>query len=265
MKENKRFKKHLAIGVIIVLGVFLFFALRPFYNALFASLILFVLLKPIYTWIITKTKLKSKPIAAILLLLLLTMFIFVPFFFIAQTMVYEINDLTKTAQLSENKFDLITGIEEVIGRNIPVEDIVNDVSANVFTYLSSSVTSIVKSATNFVISLLIMYFALFYLFINSGKFEDTARRIVPFSERHSNQLIEELKKITNTMVLGIGVAALVQGILVSLGFVIFGNFLCNEIRNLISIFLCIFHGIVHVNFIPIPSYSTSQCRMHMFN
>jgi len=79
---NHNSKKYLAAGIILALGIFLAFAFRPFFNALFAALILYVLLRPVYNWVKVKTPFKNKYVATTLILILMTIFILLPTAFV---------------------------------------------------------------------------------------------------------------------------------------------------------------------------------------
>ncbi|MBA3647120.1 MAG: AI-2E family transporter [Chitinophagales bacterium] len=69
---------------------------------------------------------------------------------------------------------------------------------------------------------LVMYFVLFFLFIHHENFEETLLKYVPFPEKNAVLLSDELKNITFASVVGHGMIACTQGLLLGIGFLIFG-------------------------------------------
>lgn len=218
-------KKFLAAGLIVLLGIFLLIAFKPFFAALLTALVIFVLLRPVYEWLVKDTFIKNRYVVSGLMLILVTVFILVPTVLIGQVMLKEINQISGSVTEDVALTDVVTrfelGVEQFTGRSIDVEPIVQELSLNFFSSLTSSLTAILRSVTGFILSLVVMYFALFYLFVNSRKLKEVLKDFLPFNERNSRILSREFGLISNTMVLGLGITAIVQGLLISLGFVIF--------------------------------------------
>jgi len=96
-----------------------------------------------------------------------------------------------------------------------------DVSA-ISLWLSENLQSIAGNTFNIFISVAIMYFLLFYMFISPKGLRNTLVDFIPF--RKENQIIigNESVKMVRSNALGIPLVALAQGIVALIGFLIFG-------------------------------------------
>lgn len=89
-------------------------------------------------------------------------------------------------------------------------------------YIKRSFTSWIESVANFIVSIIILFFMLFFMFLRSDDMAKKFKEYVPFNKKNTNQLIRKAKEITNSTVMSSGLIALGQGFLTSIGFLIFG-------------------------------------------
>ena len=73
-----------------------------------------------------------------------------------------------------------------------------------------------------VIGFALMAFILFFAIRDSQKLYEALRALVPMTERRKASLFEHLASVTRALVYGTGVTAIVQGILVGIGFALVG-------------------------------------------
>jgi predicted PurR-regulated permease PerM len=103
-----------------------------------------------------------------------------------------------------------------------VADILNKTSTSVFGYLKNSFSSLLESVITFIVSLVIIFFILFFMFTSSEEAKKTVKEYLPFKKRNVEKLIKKFEDVTYSTIVGSGLIALLQGILVSVGFLIFG-------------------------------------------
>ncbi|MFD2143959.1 AI-2E family transporter [Mucilaginibacter antarcticus] len=90
------------------------------------------------------------------------------------------------------------------------------------TYATDLFPSLIGSAANIILVLIVMYFLLYFMFVQNREFEAGLMRYAPFREQYAIKFAEALRNSTYSNVLGQGVIAVVQGALLANGFWLFG-------------------------------------------
>jgi predicted PurR-regulated permease PerM len=112
-------------------------------------------------------------------------------------------------------------VQDYIGYDFHDPATLNKLIQSVQGNLFGSVSSVISGVGGMLLTVAIMYFLLWFMWMNYNKFEKTLARLVPFSREESDQFADELKSSTFGNVLGQGTICLVQAILLAIGFVIF--------------------------------------------
>jgi predicted PurR-regulated permease PerM len=89
-------------------------------------------------------------------------------------------------------------------------------------YATDLFPSILGSAASIILTLLVLYFLLFFMFTQIREFEAGLLRYAPFREQYALKFALALRNCTYSNVLGQGIIAITQGILLANGFWIFG-------------------------------------------
>ncbi|WP_231592552.1 AI-2E family transporter [Methanosarcina sp. Kolksee] len=243
---KKAVKMTLALLIIVVLTVLIAYATLPFLNYIFGALILFVIFRPLYHFLVRKLRLQ-KQLAAILVIIISIFVVLVPLYFLLNTVIDEIE------QLLVNQASILTSIEagghfltDSLSRlNIPVdifqkkiEEKAMELASRAVNYTSLFIVGSIQSISQQSIGLLIMYFMLYYLF--TGEDSDFMRQVsvaVPFNEENTATLLDEFRRMVRTTLIASGAVALVQGGILTIVFVIFniqGAFLWGFIAAILS-------------------------------
>src|SRR3989338_7895298 len=88
MDGKRDVKKFIALGLIIFLGAFLFYALRSYVTAFFGAFILFVLFNPLYLRLTTTFHMRKR-VAALVIILITIVLIVLPISFLVSTAITE--------------------------------------------------------------------------------------------------------------------------------------------------------------------------------
>jgi len=88
--------------------------------------------------------------------------------------------------------------------------------------IAAQALSVGKGTANFIISLFIMLYLLFFFLRDGTRMFDRLQRLIPVPEDHREQLFDHLSSVTRGVFYGIGLTAIFQGILVGIGFWISG-------------------------------------------
>ena len=93
---------------------------------------------------------------------------------------------------------------------------------HVLQFLASSGGTFVLGALGTLVSFLLMLFVLFFVLRDGPALAQKVVRMLPIEERMRTSLWQHLREVTRAVFMGIGVTALVQGMLVGVGFWIAG-------------------------------------------
>jgi len=228
MKKNV--KMALAFLIIAVLTVVIAYATLPYLNYIFGALILFVIFRSLYHFLIRKASI-GKQFAAILVIIISIFVVLIPLYFLLSVIVSEIQQLLFD-QASINASIQAGGhflMELLLRLNIPadifqtkIEEKAMELASQAVNYTSLFILGSIQSLSHQSIGLLIMYFLLYYLFI--GEDSDFMRKMsvaVPFNEENTATLLEEFRTIVRTTLIATGAVAFVQGAILTIVFLIF--------------------------------------------
>jgi len=244
-KDKIRLKKILALIFIIAVGIFLFYALIPYINAFFGAFILYILLRPLYK-IFNKKFNMSKSLSAILIIIISLLIIIIPLTLILNATFNEVSNLYT------NQDKILNQIDE-INQLIPGLELANTVKmqiSKVGDLLTGIIMKSIQGVTRILISMVIMFFLLYYLLIHSNKVRSKFQDLLPFNKTNSAHLVKKFDEVTYATVISSGLIAVGQGLLLGLGFVIFGirgAFLWGFIGAILA-----FLPVVGISFIGIP-------------
>lgn len=244
MKKNA--KMALALLIITVLTVVIAYATLPYLNSIFGALILFVIFRSLYHFLVRRARIR-KQFAAVLVIIVSIFVVLIPLFFLLNVIISEIQ------QLLLNQASIVTSVESganflihFLSRlNIPadifqtkIEEKAMELASQAVNYTSLFILGSIQSLSHQSIGLFIMYFLLYYLF--TGEDSDFMRQIsvaVPFNEENTATLLEEFRKIVRTTLTASGAIALAQGGILTIVFLIFniqGAFLWGAIAAILS-------------------------------
>lgn len=215
MKESTRFRKMLAYGIVIFLAIFVLIAFYPYIKGLFGALILFILFRPFYTFLVRR-RVPKKGAAAIVILATICI-VLIPLFLIifmvageVSTLFTNIGDLGGTVERIDSLLPQIN-LESILMNQL--DSLANNIQDFIFNLAKS-----VYSAT---ITIVMMYAILFYMLINCEKLPSIAYTLIPFNRENSERLMNEFTTVTKSTVIATGLIALLQGSLLSVAFMIF--------------------------------------------
>lgn len=217
MNQNKNFNKIISIILLSVVGCFLIYYLYPYINGFLGAIILATLFIPLQKLFVNKLKINSK-LSAIIIIILTLVLIIVPSFFIIKTAYIEGTQLINT---NSQFFKNISNFDQKIPF-INISTITKDFIPKFTNWLTNLLISGINNAVKSVITIVIMYFVLFYLLVFHKENHKTLKKILPFNSKNSDLLVKEFKKVTHATIIATGLVAVIQGILLGIGFYIFG-------------------------------------------
>ena len=209
------------LGIAFVIVVLIFF---PFLKTLALAAILAVLFLPVHRDI-TK-KIKSETWGAIISLLLILLIVIVPVYVVGQLIFNELSGIYSQVSVSGYSISQSALLEKIPQTLRPyVESLgmdagkkLTDLAQNAF----AATTNLAANLAGFVLSFFLFFFSLYYLMRDGSRLKNYIYEIFPFSESHENALIKKLEDAVSGVVKGSFLVALIQGLVGTLGYLIFG-------------------------------------------
>lgn len=221
MTEEKRqfhFGNYTPLILIMVLGIFIFFELYSFIDALLGAIILYVLLRPLMISLTVKKKWK-KGWAAVALMFGSFVAVLVPLFGFSYLLI------SKLSLVSGNSSFLVQAVKTIDEKIYTLFNI-RILSAENLADFQKKAADYISGFLGETLSVLadvgIMYLLLYYMLVNTGKLEEEINSHLPLSRESIKMFSDELRKQTYSNAIGSPVMALVQGIFAWLGYLIFG-------------------------------------------
>lgn len=210
-------RRQLVLIITVVMGLFLLWMMRDLIPAFLGAVVMYVLFRPLFAVFLAKWNF-PKWLASLSVLILSFLLLVLPFVVVG----FMIAD--KAALLLEHTDEInaiLYRVQDYIGYDFHDPATLNKLIQSVQGNLFGSVSSVISGVGGMLLTVAIMYFLLWFMWMNYNKFEKTLVRLVPFSREESDQFADELKSSTFGNVLGQGTICLVQAILLAIGFVIF--------------------------------------------
>ncbi|WP_419764655.1 MAG: AI-2E family transporter [Arcobacter sp.] len=98
----------------------------------------------------------------------------------------------------------------------------SDATSAIGSWLVSSLSSATKGTAGFLMSLFIMFYAMFYFLVNGQKLLDSLASLLPLSKKDYDELMNRGLMVTKASLKGIVIIGFIQGLLLALGFWIIG-------------------------------------------
>jgi predicted PurR-regulated permease PerM len=215
---NYKQRNNIVLGAIVILGCFLVYALSGLFSSILGAIVLFTISRPAYIFL-TEKKHWNSALVAILVILTSLIVIIIPLMSLC------IMAVSKISGINRNSFDLQTWIDKIddyAGYNFHQPHFAENTMQKLGTYATDLFPSILGSAANILVTLLVMYFLLYFMLVQMRQFEAALLKYAPFREQHAIRFAVALRNATYSNVLGQGIIAIVQGTLLANGFWIFG-------------------------------------------
>jgi predicted PurR-regulated permease PerM len=251
--NDKVVKEVSAIGVILLFGILVFFAIQPLLFAVIWGLILGYVFMPIYNWLLKYVK--NGYVAAVLTLLLAILLILIPLWFIIPLMVQQIFGVYSSLQ-ALNLGAFISSIFPSASAQFVVQATAT-LNVVISKLTSSMMTSLIDISLNLpllFVDIVIVAFVFFFTLKDGDKLKEFVKSISPLSKTKEKMVIKQFKDITYSTIFGRFVVGIVQGLLSGLGFLMFGvdNAL---LFTMLAVFMAVLPSLgVYLIWIPIAIY-----------
>lgn len=216
--SNNKIRQVVLLGFILVFLYLIGSNLREFLPAFLASVTLFVIFRDYYCKLVDVKKWQPW-LAAIFLMLISVLVVLIPLYYVVDMLISKLAHSREYVNILMNYAETLHQyVEDKTGFDILNSIDLKKIGEWATTYSSSLVSMTIDLMTTIVMT----YFILYFMLINTRKMEDAFRIMVPLKKSNLNKLGDKFRKMIIANVIGIPVVALGQGLTILIGFLIFG-------------------------------------------
>ncbi|MFN0050509.1 MAG: AI-2E family transporter [Cytophagales bacterium] len=214
----EKYYPNIALAVMVVLGMFLFYSLSMFLNALLGAIIMFILTRPMMIWFTEKKKWNN-----ILSTMLTMAFSFIVFVILIGGIFYLlIGRVSELVSNPEQLFAIFDKIHLFINEKLQFDILTPENVATLKSTTASLATIFLDQTFTVVTDIGIMYFILFFMLASRKTMESTILFYMPYKQEKIDLFTNELKAQTYSNAIVTPLLALIQGVTASIGYWLLG-------------------------------------------
>lgn len=218
--------KYLALGAIISLMIISFLIVKSYIIALIGAFILAYLFRPWSKWIELRT---SKSFAAIITIALAVLIILIPIVSVVTGLISQTYDAVQSGTV-DRLIEKISKLEIIGKQSFNIKTI----TENFLEFGTNSLIGITFSITEFIISLSVLIFAMYYLLTEWDSICAKIKKYIPLEKKE--RLINNISESTKHIIRGTLMIALIEFLIATIGFWLAGNSFFLILAALIAIF-----------------------------
>ncbi|MEP7230538.1 MAG: AI-2E family transporter [Ginsengibacter sp.] len=215
---NNYLRQIILLALIVLIGILMLQHFYIFLPSVLGAITLYILSRKTYFNLVKKKK-WSSAWTALLYILGFTIIICLPVY-IAAVLV-----TPKLVALFNNPVQLIIAVKsfsQKIQEATGIELYNGNSLKSATQKFASNIPMLLTGTANFLTNLLLMFFILYYMLIHGGKMEKYLHDSMPLKERNREILGTETDIMIRANAIGIPLLAVIQGLIATLGFWIFG-------------------------------------------
>ena len=213
--------------ILAVISILVFFIFQPFLYALILAMVFATVFQPVYQKMLLIVR-GQKGIAAFATLLIVAIAVFTPLVFLGIQIFREAQAFYSSLGSVGGKdaiLNIFNGLMSRIQEYFPSAQISFDSDQYVrrgLDWLIQHLGAVFGSFAKMLASAFVFLIALYYLLKDGHKVKSNLVSLSPLSDEHDEAIFKTLERAVNSVVRGNLFIAVIQGILVSVGFAIFG-------------------------------------------
>ncbi|MFA4817122.1 MAG: AI-2E family transporter [Parcubacteria group bacterium] len=229
--QFKNYNIYFFFAVLIGVTVLAYFIIKPFLVPFLIAAILAHLFSPVYGFL--KKHFRSAGLSAAISCFLILLIIILPILGVISLVVNEIQGIVNNFSQNPEAAKKIIGS---LAESLSALPFFNSVEPDKITSQETIISAIkgfsqnalvilqgtYKGVVHFIFVTFIMFFSLFYLFIDGGKLVKKIMQLSPLQDKYESILIEKFNSITRATIKGTTLIAIVQGFLGAVLFTVTG-------------------------------------------
>jgi predicted PurR-regulated permease PerM len=207
--------KERAALVVLLFAAGVFYALMPYATGLIGAPVLYVLFAPFHNWL--ARKIRPRP-AAVVVILSAFLLIVIPGVWLIGMLVGQAGDVA-SGLVKSSLLDRLSTLR--VGQFALGPELAG-IGRSLIQWLGENALGFIGTATHFTLNLLFSFFGLYYLLLGPGAGWRGIHSYVPFSEKNVLILRDRFQSVTLATVIGTGLTAVIQGIMLGTTFALVG-------------------------------------------
>lgn len=217
-QRDYKVNRYVFLAIIIALAIFLISSLIQFFTAFLLAIIFYILSKPLCTGLIKARKWK-KSMAALLIIILSFFIILLPVVTLV-SLLY--NKIATVVSHPENIMNSLKGFDTYMQNKFGFELLSDKHISDLQSYATTGLSLILSQSLNFFSTIIMTYFFLYFMIINTGRMEAAIVFYLPFKKDKLLLFGNELVAQTFSNAVGIPLIAVAQGVCGYISFLIAG-------------------------------------------
>jgi predicted PurR-regulated permease PerM len=232
------FKRVTTTVIALGLVVLAFLLLQPILLSIIGGFLLAFIFAPIQK--LFSKFIKSKAISAGILCILLLAMIIVPLWFFTPTIIDESIKIYRESQ----QLDLVASLKTIFPSLFASAEFSQEVGSVLQSFIVKLTNSLMNYLSGIILEfptiamqVLVVFFTFYYALKDGDSMIDYVKSLLPFSKEIEKKLFDSTKQITSSVIYGQVILGAIQGLILGIGFFIFG--ISNPfLLTLLAIFLC---------------------------
>ena len=205
---DHKINKYFFLAIILLLGAFLFFSVVEFFTAFLAAVMFYVLSRPSMEYLIKKKR-WPKRWAAVMILFISLFIILLPICLLAW-MLY--NEAKLFMQNPDIVVNTLRGVETSVNARFNIKLFSDANISEIQSFATRAVTGLLNQGLNFVATITMAYFFLYFMLININRMEAAIVFFLPFKKSKIYLFGQELVSQTFSNAVGLPLIAAAQGL-----------------------------------------------------
>lgn len=203
--------------LIILMGGLIFQEMVPYLSGVLGAVTVYVILQKPMKKLVDKGW--KDNLAALFLMLISFFSIMIPIaglgLMMGSKIQYAVDNSQKVVDASKSQLDKTASYFNI--------DMASDIDTSAITsWLSDKLQNLAGVTFNMIISIMLMYFLLFFMLINRAKLKESLYQYIPIKDENLKKIGKETSANVKANALGIPLVAIGQGLVSLIGFLIFG-------------------------------------------
>jgi len=218
MNFNTQIRQILLLSIILLLSYMVVSQLRGFVTGFLGAITLYILSRQRY-FKLTVTHNWKKGWTALLFIFGFIIIIGLPIFLSIKMLSPKLEAVLQNGDKIMAIFQTISKkVGEYTGAELLTDENLNKAGSAIASFLPS----LLNSTTNLLANLAIMLFTLYFMLVNGIEMEKWLNWFIPFKQENIDKLAAETRNMVTANAIGIPVISIIQGLVASIGYWIFG-------------------------------------------
>jgi predicted PurR-regulated permease PerM len=209
-------KHQQAAFLVAILGLAVLFALLPYASGLIGAPVLYIILAPLHGWLVPRVRKRS--LATSLVIVVALVGIILPFTWIISLLVGQAQDAASSVVASPvmDRLDEITVGGYAVGQQL------REFGSRLVGLLGGGAISLIGRLARITLNVVFALIGLYYILQDPDGVWRSVRPFIPFSDENVETIRARFAAVTKSTVIGTGLSALAQGVMIAAAFALFG-------------------------------------------